>query len=354
MSTDQFPSTSSSSSHGDASALPGDTPPAPRASSPPASPLLAPGSHDDSFLLSPHCHRVGPDIGDSEYQLPTAPPTSPGSAADALFAAINVNLAPPAAPAATTPGLAPERRDGADDDEEDDDAPPARASWPMVILGSYSSAVTLALIWVLLHPRTREPEPVPFAPAVAPIADAQPARDAEPRGHRVEPVAPLPADRIARLGETLRVGALEITPVDVARRDITLRRVGVAGAAVERKGLPGTIVLRVRLRNASDDQSFAPLDPSFVRQRGSEVPPTFAEAPGGNRLYPYPLAFESEMGIVGQDFRELRPGETRDLVIVTAPASPADANPAGLTWRLRFRTGVDQTESVGVSPAKPG
>lgn len=328
-------------------------PPRPPAIEPPATPaappgsLLGPGSQDDTFLQSPHRHRAAPGL------FHAATRSDPGSTSDGLLDTIDTST--PLIPVVTgRPGPAAPGASSSRDGEGDEGAG-SRTSWPVVLLASYSSAVTLALAWLWLHPRVRDPAPVPFASAEAAAAPAPPAASG---GRRVEPVAALPDDRVARIGQMLRVGALEITPLEAKRQDVALRRVGVTGATVERKGLPGTIVLRVRLRNASDDQAFAPLDPAFVRQAGADVPPTFAEAPGGVRLYPYPLALESEMGIVGQDFRELRPGEARVFAIVTAPDAPP-VNPATLFWRLRLRTAIDQTGDVGVNPAtapaaKPG
>ena len=302
--------------------------------------LLAPGSQDDSFLQSPFSHRLGPDLPDSASDLVAAPRSG---TADAL-AGLGVSTAPaPAHPAASNAAPPP----SSSDDDVDTHPDAARPSWPMVLLGSYASAVTLALGWVLIHPPGREAAVEPFVPAAPIVAEAP---EAAPRGHRVAPLAPLPADRMAQFQKPLRVGSLEITPLEARRQDVTLRRVGVSGEAAERKGQPGTIVLRVRLHNPTADLAFAPLDPAFVRARGTDVLDCFAETSAGERIYLYPLALESELGLVGQDFKELRPGETRTVVIATAPDAPRVA-PESLTWRLRFRTGLEQVEAIGVSPA---
>ena len=289
-------------------------------------PLLAPGSQDDSFLDSPNAHRFGPDLPDSAANL-------------IAMAAIDTRPAMPAQPPAS-------------DDEWEEVGPTPRASWPMVVLASYASAVTLALAWILFKPGDPEVVGKRFALAPEPAKVEVPAE--EPRGRRVTVVPALPADRVVPFGKTLRVGSLEITPIAAKRENVKLRRVGVAGDVVERPGLAGTIVLRIRLHNVTSDLAFAPLDPTFVRQVGSEIPDTFAESPSGERIYPYPLAVASEMGLAGQDFTELRPGETRVVAIVTAPDVSRVA-PESLTWRLKLRTGIDQVEAIGVSPsaAKP-
>ncbi|WP_435021938.1 hypothetical protein TA3x_002641 [Tundrisphaera sp. TA3] len=300
----------------------------------PPTPILAPGSQDDSFLQSPHSHRLVPELTDSPSDLYAVPGPLPGSPTDVLLGGIDTS--PPAKPA--PPAGSSEEWDGPD-------AADARTPWPMVLLGSYASAVTLALGFVLVRDRERG-IPAELAPR-APVAIEVPAEG--PAGRTVEPLAPLAEDRTARFGVTLRVGSLAITPLDTKRRDVVLRRVGLTGDVTERKGLPGTIILTLRLQNTSQDQVFAPFEPGFVRQRGLSSPECFAETPDGERIYPYPLAFESEMGIVGQDFAELRPGESRDVVIAMSPKA-ATVSPESLSWRLRLRSGVDQVESIGIAP----
>jgi hypothetical protein len=56
---------------------------------------------------------------------------------------------------------------------------------------------------------------------------------------------------------------------------------------------------------------------------------------------------ESEWTIAGQTFPELKPGESVETFIVSAPDAKARVSDA-MTWRLKLRCGIEQTEVVGV------
>ena len=216
-------------------------------------------------------------------------------------------------------------------------------NWPMVLLASYASAVTLALIWWVVLPRLRgKGEGEAFsAPTPAAVGARRP-----DRSRKVEPAAPIPADRTTILGRPLRIGSLEVTPIEVARTDVKLRRTALSGKEERKDGGAGAMALRLRLRNTSGDVVFAPLDPSFVRDRDDGLSDSFVELDGGERVYLYPLPVDSEWSIVGQTFPELKPGETKEARVVTAADFPSTA--AGMTWRLQLRTGLKETTTIGV------
>ena len=92
---------------------------------------------------------------------------------------------------------------------------------------------------------------------------------------------------------------------------------------------------------------FAPLDQAYLRERGEGIVDTFVRTSTDERVYPFPLAVDSEWSIVGQDFTELRPGESRVVAIVTAADAPPDS--AGpFTWRIRLRTDIGRTDVIGL------
>jgi hypothetical protein len=218
-----------------------------------------------------------------------------------------------------------------------------RTPWPIVVLGSYASAMTLACLWLLLSGRSRH------QPADATIpADSRPDLGARSdRSRVVEPAAPVPEGRTTTLGNPLRVGMLEFTPLEVVADDVTLRRRPLTGEAEEREGGLDALRLRVRLRNRSEDAVFAPLDEAFVREPDRGLPESFLEDADGVRTYPYPLPQQSEWSIVGQEFRDLKPGEVIETDVVSAEGV-ADGAKGTLTWRLRLRTGPESTETVAV------
>lgn len=311
--------------------------------------LLASGSNDDSFIAPPPGQKppaAEPDPILGEFVSPST------SRADAVDGSGSATPAPSRDfPALNLDGLemagpARGRADSEEDDPAEEDMPGRRRSWSTVLLGSYASAMTLALAWTLYHPRVidrGEPGPPPSA-GVAPPASGHQA----PLSRKVETPEPIVGDHMTTLGKPLRVGMLEITPVDVSRQDVALEKKNLTGGQPRhRDGGQGAMVLRLRLRNTSADAVFAPLDQSYIRERGKEVVDTFVETPDGGRIYPFPLAVESEWSIAGQDFGELRPGESREVPIVTAPDAPGnDSGP--FTWRVRLRTGIGRTDVIGV------
>jgi hypothetical protein len=167
---------------------------------------------------------------------------------------------------------------------------------------------------------------------------------------RVVPAADaLVPENLVMLGRPLRIGALEFTPQSISVSPVELAREQADGTRQTRDGGSGAIRMRVKLRNLSSDRVFAPLDEAFLRESGSGRSECFVETEEGQRIYMYPLPVASDWTILGQEYRELKPGEALETTVVSA----ADAAPRltrHMTWRLRLRTGVDsdQTELVGV------
>ena len=238
-----------------------------------------------------------------------------------------------------------------------EEQPMGRPSMLLVALASYASAVTLAFGWLWWSGRQR-PEPT-VGPA-PPRASGHPA-DATDRvaaqaddGHQagasaiVAPSEPIEEGRWVAIGATLRIDALELSPVAVSTGRVDLQRTRVDGSTERRRGGPDALRLRVRLRNASDDAIFAPLDEAFVREPDRRLPETFVEDEDGDRVYAYRLPVAGEWGIVGQDFPVLRPGETIETIVATE-ADAADRLGGALTWRLRLRTAPERTRVLGVS-----
>jgi dethiobiotin synthetase len=232
------------------------------------------------------------------------------------------------------------------DPEEDDEFEEMRGTpWLNVLLLSYASAVTIACLWLWMHRGPAETTadddlnvPVDTRPDPGYRAD---------RTARVEPAPPLPADHLTTLGKPLRVGALELIPLDVRKGKVTLVVQGFDGSKKTSDGGDDALHLRVRLRNVSDVLIFAPLDEAFVRDRDRELPDSFIEAEDGERIYPYRLPVASERAILGQTFRELKPGEAMETAIVSDTAA-GDRAEGQLTWRLRLRTGDRTTDMLGV------
>ena len=201
--------------------------------------------------------------------------------------------------------------------------------------------------------------------SISPEARGEPARDTARRRHRddlarqsglsrkVEPPEPILGEHLATMGRPLQVGSLEVTPLDVKRQDVQLQRSNPYAPPARREGGKKALILRLKLRNTTKDSVFAPLDHAYLRERGNEIVDTYVETADHQKVYPFPLAVDSELSIVGQDFAELKPGESKVFAVFSAPDAPPDS--AGpFIWRVRLRTGIDRTDTIGIRwPDKP-
>jgi hypothetical protein len=275
------------------------------------------------------------------FSVPVEPMIMEGMVSEEFNPLVGIDLFSPGV-AESTP-VEPSNREDASA-IEDEVVYVSGPNWPMILLASYASAVTLALIWWVVIPKLRgRGELDGFTPGAAVTVGTRRAD----RSRKVEPVLPIPSDRMVRLGQSIRVGALEITPVNITRTDVTLRRKSLTGKVEDRDGGTGAMALLVKLRNISKDTVFAPLDEAFIRDKDDGISDSYVELSSGERIYLYPLPVESESSIVGQDFPDLKPGEVKETRIITTAEFPsADA---GMTWRIRLRTGLDSSEIIGVS-----
>jgi hypothetical protein len=266
------------------------------------------------------------------------------------FAAIDLSSPPASTKAEAIPARAKVAKgakfakDDAEDEEEDEGPAPRGSSWPFALLASYASAVTIGLIWVLWGNRVprESAEPDPFPPA----------DNAPDPGHRADlsrklvPPTPLPPERIAALGQTLRFGSLEVTPLEVSVGPVILRHAIKKGET--RRAGEGALSLRLRLKNIPGESILVPLDEAFLRERGRGIHDSFIETGPTRQIDMFPLAVVSEWSIVGQEFRELRPGESYETLVVSAPNASDRLAPDEMTWRIRVRTDINQTETLGV------
>lgn len=207
-----------------------------------------------------------------------------------------------------------------------------RRSFSGILLASYASAVTIALIWSLTSGRAADRAGRPdSAPRV-------------PRPRSSFPVAEIPPERIVGLGEPLVVGSLGVTAERIEIRPVQL----ISRLDSEGRGSGGRAYrLTIRVRNLHDSETFAPLDPRFVREPDQGEPASFIEA--GEWTIPlYPLARSSEWKIRGEQFPALEPGEEAVLSVFSAPEAVSEA-PGAMTWRVRLRTdpGEDEVETIG-------
>jgi len=321
----------------------------------PPVPLLAPGSHDDEPLTPTSSSRIEPADPD-----PILGPYGSSSSSALLenrsrsrsgdgFPNLNLGSRIVAGPDREPSGV--ESSEGSIEDEDGDEvSEPRGKSWGPLLLASYASAVTLGLAWILIRDHDRDKASPPGSPPTL-NATVEPARQSG-LSRKVEPPEPILGEHFATMGQPLRVGDLEITPIDVKRQSVTLERSATYARADRKSGGKGALVLRLKLKNLSKDSVFAPLDQAYLRERGKEIVDTFIESATDERIYPYPLAIESEWSIVDQKFDELKPGESRTVLIVSSPDAPPDSS-GPFTWRVRLRTGINRTDVIGLRWPEP-
>ena len=240
------------------------------------------------------------------------------------------------------------------EEDEDDEALPPRRRLGSILLMSYASAVTIGLAWLLWNGR-RPREVVEIEPptSVAELVDTRPDPGARAdHSRKITPLENVESVALVSLGETVKLGVIEVTPLNVSAGSVVLVR--NFGDREKKQGGKGAVKLRLRLKNTSRDTILAPLDEGFLRERPGAEPDTLIEGENADDppLTTYPLALQSEWSIVGQEFRDLKPGESFETTVVSAPDMLARATLSSMTWRIRLRTGINHTEYLGV-PFQP-
>ncbi len=225
--------------------------------------------------------------------------------------------------------------------EEEDCLSEPRAPWSQVLLLSYSSAITLAMVWMLWTGRWSKSEPTP------PVVSDRTISESSSRVVESVPVTPpprIPAENQVALGQTIRIGDLEVTPLSVTAAPVELRR---SIEPEERRAEEESLILRMKLTNISNQYAFIPLDQNMVRERGLRPHDPYIETSDGTAIRLFPLAIDSEWSIVGQEFYTLQPGESAKTFVA---AEPGAARKLGdeMTWRVLLRVGVYRTDMIGV------
>jgi hypothetical protein len=212
-------------------------------------------------------------------------------------------------------------------------------SWGTVILAAYAGFLTLAFTWLYFSGRI-----VGRRTSTASAVPARSSRSIVAADMPQSPLPAIPAELKTGLGTPVRVGEIEVTPIDIMSRGVSLQN--VVDPEQWRDEDDEALWLRLRVRNLSLKSHLTPIEPRFVRQPDRGMPESLIET-GAKPIYPYPLAFASEWEISGQKFPELRPGEEQEILIVSEPGVE-DRLAARMTWRVRIRTRADQTELIGI------
>jgi hypothetical protein len=245
--------------------------------------------------------------------------------------------------------------------------------WLVIPLLSYALLATglLIVLWSRLQTAPKNPleQYLPDTDGDRPGVEKKLKPMSSERRWRLTQVALSPSSRV-RLGETLRVGALAVTPRMVEWRQVyvsqqgreqnpePVRARGPGGELVEAPSL----VLHLHLENASAEEVFQPLDRHFDRQwkQGQGPPPLTVLEAGDRRFYGGPAAWRPRgdpSGVPeylnlkdGEGFRPnpvdapLHPGDSCEVFVCTDAADPAAGElrryRGGLLWRVHLRRGL--------------
>lgn len=224
--------------------------------------------------------------------------------------------------------------------------------WMLVIIvGSYASAVTLVLAYMLVFGRTSALESLP---------DLKPPmnKNGDISWQYNPPVNNVAPGHVLSLGQSRRFGNVKVTPLKVTRGPVKFEHyAGQPGAA----RLPSEPVLKlwVKFENVSRNQTFSPLDPQLlftrdVRNLGESIRAngfvtTEADRKKGKPLfYFFDIPVLSEFRIIGQNLnRDLAPGDTVESFV---PSEEDALNLKGdLVWRFQFRKGYHPKSMRGVT-----
>jgi hypothetical protein len=163
--------------------------------------------------------------------------------------------------------------------------------------------------------------------------------------------AELPADQKVALGGTLNIGQLEIAPLGVEERKLKIVSEGKSGGKPASETTSTTaIVLKMRIKNTSDDLMIHPLDPAFNRRVtggervGTNVVAGKATYQGGAIEWPLSDRLRRRYEEAqANDASPLKPGEAREFVVFTnanqqVVKAVKEARDSVL-WRVQVRRG---------------
>lgn len=309
----------------------------------------------------------------SEHSTAASQPETTEEEADAGSEPSRSRFAAP--PPANGSGVLPARtRSGTHSPEPEKRGPasPGVSRLAFVLLLSYASAVTLFLAYLLYVVRFGEPHPLESLPDVVPnyretLPDVEPVTD---KNGKVLPQivaedAEMPVGHTLRLGETQRFGNVRVTPLKVTRE--MLEFVHYSGDEQQTRPAAGPVLkLWLKFENASEDQTFAPLDRELLYLRGPTqrdrygmhannfVAAVDEKRPDGDLVLVYDLVLtdvwdpkDQSLGSEGTAHL-LKPGEEMVTYIPTEPQG-IDALDGELVWRVHFRKGYNPESGRGVT-----
>jgi len=175
---------------------------------------------------------------------------------------------------------------------------------------------------------------------------------------KVSPLSALDERLVLPLHQTRRFGNLEVTPLGVEHR-----RVSIITADGQRAYDPVVLALRLRVKNAGGNQAFAPSDPAFTSFQGKSTTArakntmrvknkvvfedgytyTFAHPVSDvesmeKRILPLAVEYGQRERVAEQKFPVLNPGESAEVLLLSQEDSLVKVK-GTMLWRVKLRKG---------------
>lgn len=160
---------------------------------------------------------------------------------------------------------------------------------------------------------------------------------------------PLPPELRAELGKTVTVGAVEVEPVSVAVRKLSVVTEPEKGKAPAPRQTDVAVVLTMKVKNLSADLTFHPLDPAFNRKEAATDSPPTALVVGKSTYAGGPISWPFGKGVKRayeaaqlDDDKPLAPGESRSYAVISRPDAVRAVRGARdtIVWRVQVRRGL--------------
>jgi hypothetical protein len=271
---------------------------------------------------------------------PEAPAISPASAVDDNKNFVAAETTP------TAPSFSGSR----------DTSAGGRSTWILAILVPYALFMTfVALYYFVKYSNAAQETPLDQIPDL--LGEFQQKQTKAAPQSRMVPLPPpdqnLPAKLLTTLGNPVRIGAIEVTPLTVQFRPWTVFTKVKNRTEPRKTPIKATLVMQVRLKNISPDLTFYPTDPYFDRnpKQANDKPYSLLDI-GGRKYYGGVIEYATEPGntertwLAGQenDDKPLNPGESRETVLVARPADglfdAAQKAKQPAVWRMQVRRGL--------------
>lgn len=274
-----------------------------------------------------------------------------------------------AAPAPTTdelPDEPPLRKQPRNESRDDDKPARATRSRPaaspsgggaknvvLFLLAGYALVATALAVYGLFFKSGDSSETHPLSTIPDNFGEFDPVSRKKVTQHKFRVDGELPAAQRAAIGGKVVIGQIEVQPVRVEKRFLSIKAEGRNEKEKPQttKTTAAALVLTLDIKNTSEDLSIFPMDPAFTRRESKADQPitrlvvdkkVFA---GGEIEWPLPSKFKKRIEVQqANDAIPLKPNESREYVVFTAASAElveaAKTAKESLQWRIQVRRGL--------------